>query len=141
VTRARSARRDLQQRHGRAEVLVTIDDESRRIVWSAQGGSLSHHNGSAQVVSEPNGLTKVVWIADFLPKEAADTIDAMMGEGMERGYLRRPRARRLGFPLADQDMGAAMVDIFSRRGAFLLGRRTYDTSSPLKLFHDAGVRL
>jgi dihydrofolate reductase len=30
------------------------------------------------------------------------------------------------FPLAEQDMGAAMVDIFSRAGAFLLGRRTYD---------------
>lgn len=29
-------------------------------------------------------------------------------------------------PYADEDMGATMVDIFSRAGAFLLGRRTYD---------------
>lgn len=30
------------------------------------------------------------------------------------------------FPLADADMGKAMVDIFSRADAFLLGRATYD---------------
>lgn len=30
------------------------------------------------------------------------------------------------FPLADEDMGKVMVDIFSRADAFLLGRTTYD---------------
>ena len=29
------------------EQIVTIDGESRRVVWSAAGGSLTHHNASA----------------------------------------------------------------------------------------------
>ena len=33
------------------------------------------------------------------------------------------------FPLADEDMGATIVEIFSRAGAFLLGRTTYDIFS------------
>jgi carbon monoxide dehydrogenase subunit G len=64
------------------ELIVAIDDGERRVVWSAAGGSLTHHNGSAQVLSDANGLTKVVWIADLLPDEAASTISAMMEQGM-----------------------------------------------------------
>jgi len=64
------------------ELIVTVDDAERRIVWSAVGGSLTHHNGSAQVFSDANGLTKVVWIADLLPNEAAAAISAMMEQGM-----------------------------------------------------------
>jgi len=64
------------------ELIVTLDDEERRIVWSAVGGSLTHHNGSAQVVIDPSGKTTVVWIADFLPNEAAATMDGMMEQGM-----------------------------------------------------------
>jgi carbon monoxide dehydrogenase subunit G len=62
------------------ELIVTIDDDERRIVWSAVGGSLTHHNGSAQVFPDANGA-KVVWIADLLPDEAASTIGAMMEQG------------------------------------------------------------
>jgi carbon monoxide dehydrogenase subunit G len=64
------------------ELIVTVDDSERRVVWSAVGGSLTHHNGSAQVFSEANGLTKVVWTADLLPDEAAGAIGAMMEQGM-----------------------------------------------------------
>ena len=64
------------------ELIVTIDDDERRVVWSAVGGSLTHHNGSAQVLSDANGLTKVVWSADLLPDEAAGPIGAMMEQGM-----------------------------------------------------------
>jgi carbon monoxide dehydrogenase subunit G len=64
------------------ELIVTIDDSERRVVWSAVGGSLTHHNGSAQVFSDANGLTKVVWIADLLPDGAASAISAMMEQGM-----------------------------------------------------------
>jgi carbon monoxide dehydrogenase subunit G len=64
------------------EIIVTLDDAERRIVWSAAGGSLAHHNGSAQVVIDPSGETTVVWIADFLPDEAATTIEGMMDQGM-----------------------------------------------------------
>lgn len=64
------------------ELIVTLDDHERRIVWSAVGGSLTHHNGSAQVVIAPSGETSVVWIADFLPNEAAATMEGMMDQGM-----------------------------------------------------------
>jgi carbon monoxide dehydrogenase subunit G len=64
------------------EIIVTIDEDQRRVVWSAVGGSLTHHNGSAQVSSNASGATTVVWIADFLPNEATATMDAMMDQGM-----------------------------------------------------------
>ena len=53
------------------ETIVTIDDDARRVVWSASGGVLSHHNGAAQVVVDVDGRTRVVWIADVLPDAAA----------------------------------------------------------------------
>src|SRR5436305_12886554 len=49
------------------ELIVTIDEAERRVVWSAVGGSLTHHNGAAQVITDAHGTTKVVWIADLLP--------------------------------------------------------------------------
>src|SRR5262249_55201232 len=64
------------------ELIVTIDETERRVVWSSVGGSLTHHNGSAQVGLNREGVTTVVWIADFLPDEAASTIGAMMKQGM-----------------------------------------------------------
>jgi carbon monoxide dehydrogenase subunit G len=64
------------------ELIVTIDEAERRVVWSAAGGTLTHHNGSAQVLMKANGATTVVWIADFLPDAAADIIGAMMKQGM-----------------------------------------------------------
>src|SRR5215204_1930940 len=34
------------------ERIVTIDDDERRVAWSATGGSLTHHNASAQAVAD-----------------------------------------------------------------------------------------
>ena len=64
------------------ELIVAMDEAERRVVWSAAGGTLTHHNGSAQVLTKANGATAVVWIADFLPDAAADIIGAMMKQGM-----------------------------------------------------------
>lgn len=64
------------------EQIVTIDEESRRVVWSSAGESLTHHNASAQVFANAKGETAVVWIADFLPDEAATLMAAMMEQGM-----------------------------------------------------------
>jgi polyketide cyclase/dehydrase/lipid transport protein len=64
------------------ETIVSIDEGERRVVWSATGGPLTHHNGSAQVIADAGGSTKVVWIADLLPDEAAGPIAAMMEQGM-----------------------------------------------------------
>lgn len=64
------------------ERIVTVDEESRRVVWSATGGSLTHHNASAQTFANAKGGTTVVWIADVLPGEAAEPMAAMMEQGM-----------------------------------------------------------
>ena len=63
------------------ELIVDVNDESRRVAWSVVGGAMTHHNASAQVV--PEGSTcRFVWIADLLPNELAPTIAGMMDQGM-----------------------------------------------------------
>ena len=63
------------------EVLVTLDDTSRRLVWSVVDGPYSHHNGAAQVLLDADGTTRFVWTADLLPDAAADHTKAMMEQG------------------------------------------------------------
>ena len=65
------------------ELMLDVDEESRRVAWSAQAPNLTHHNASAQVFPDgPNGC-RFVWIADLLPDEAAPQIAAMIDQGME----------------------------------------------------------
>jgi Polyketide cyclase / dehydrase and lipid transport len=67
------------------EAFVDSDDEQRRLVWSVteSGLGLTHHNASAQVLAEPDGGTRFVWITDLLPHEAAVPIGQMMDRGIE----------------------------------------------------------
>jgi hypothetical protein len=64
------------------ELIVDVNDEVKRVVWSAQSELMIHHNGSAQVVKGEDGRTKVVWIADLLPNEAVGPVSQMMEQGM-----------------------------------------------------------
>lgn len=64
------------------EVIVDMDDAARRLVWSASGGRLSHHNASLQIFDEGGGQSRLVWIADLLPNEMAGPIAGMIDEGM-----------------------------------------------------------
>ena len=64
------------------EVIVDIDDAARRLVWSARGGRLTHHNASAQVFPNGEGRTRFVWIADLLPHELAGDVRAMIEQGL-----------------------------------------------------------
>jgi Polyketide cyclase / dehydrase and lipid transport len=63
------------------EVLVDLDDEARRLVWSLVDGPYTHHNGAAQVFAAEKDRTRFVWTADLLPDAAAP----VTGEMMERG--------------------------------------------------------
>ena len=63
------------------ELIVDLDDEARRLVWSVVGGRFTHHNASAQVFSEGNGRSRFVWIADLLPNELAKDIGTLMEQG------------------------------------------------------------
>jgi hypothetical protein len=64
------------------ELIVDIDDEMRRLVWSSVGGRMTHHNASAQVFAGPAGQTRFVWIADLLPHAVAPAVGAMMDQGL-----------------------------------------------------------
>jgi carbon monoxide dehydrogenase subunit G len=64
------------------ERIVDVDRAARRVVWSASGGRLSHHNASAQVFEHAGG-TRFVWIADLLPNEMAPAIAAMIDQGIQ----------------------------------------------------------
>src|SRR3954470_7257349 len=45
------------------EPIVDVDDEARRLVWSAEGAGTTHYNASVQVFEEVGGGSRVVWIA------------------------------------------------------------------------------
>lgn len=64
------------------EVLVDLDDEARRLVWSVVDGPYTHHNASAQVFASGDTGTLFVWIADLLPDEAAGRISDLMERGI-----------------------------------------------------------
>lgn len=64
------------------ERIVNIDDTGQRLVWSASGGRLTHHNASAQVFAEGPGRCRVVWTADLLPHELAPAVEAMIEQGL-----------------------------------------------------------
>ena len=63
------------------ELIVTLDEEARRLVWAIVGGSATHHNSSFQVFAANGGGTRLVWITDVLPHEAAAPIGAMVEHG------------------------------------------------------------
>jgi hypothetical protein len=63
------------------EVLIDLDENERRLVWSVVDGPYTHHNGAAQVHADENGRTRFVWVADLLPDEAAERTREMMQAG------------------------------------------------------------
>ena len=59
---------------------MDIDDEARRLAWSARGGRLTHHGASVQVFATGETGSRLVWVADLLPNEMASDIRAMMDQ-------------------------------------------------------------
>ena len=64
------------------ERIVDIDDQTRRLVWSAAGAGLTHYNASAQVFPEGDRGCRFVWIADLLPNELAPQVQSMIEAGL-----------------------------------------------------------
>ncbi|MGI8334427.1 SRPBCC family protein [Actinomadura scrupuli] len=64
------------------EVLVDLDDETRRLVWSIAGGPYEHHNASAQVFAAGGTGALFVWTADLLPDEIAERTAGLMERGI-----------------------------------------------------------
>jgi carbon monoxide dehydrogenase subunit G len=64
------------------EVIVSVEDDVRRVVWTVVGGSMTHHNGAAQVFTHGDRRSRLVWTADLLPDALAPAIGAMMAQAM-----------------------------------------------------------
>ena len=63
------------------ELIVDLDDQAKRVAWSAVGGRLSHHNASMQIFADGAGC-RAVWIADLLPNDLAGAIAGMIDQGL-----------------------------------------------------------
>jgi carbon monoxide dehydrogenase subunit G len=63
------------------EVLIDLDDDERRLVWSIVDGPYRHHNGVAQVFDDGDG-SRFVWTTDLL---AEDEVVKLTEESMETG--------------------------------------------------------
>src|SRR5215475_11867817 len=44
------------------EQIIEVNDEMRRVAWSAIGGELTYYNASAQVFVNADNQTSIVWI-------------------------------------------------------------------------------
>ena len=61
------------------ELIVDLDDQAKRVAWSAVGGRLSHHNASMQIFAD-GAACRAVWIADLLPNDLEPAIRAMIDQ-------------------------------------------------------------
>ena len=64
------------------ELMIDVDERTRRVAWSATGGPLTHHNASAQVIAVDDHITRFVWIADVLPNEMAPKVAELVETGL-----------------------------------------------------------
>lgn len=64
------------------ELIVGLDESTRRLAWSVVGGKMTHHNASAQVFADIDSKSRFVWIADLLPDEMAPAVAGMMDQGL-----------------------------------------------------------
>jgi len=64
------------------EIIVAVDDETRRHAWSVRSESLTHHNASVQVFAAGDGKSRVVWIADLMPHAMAGTVGEMVSQAL-----------------------------------------------------------
>ena len=70
------------------EPIVTLDDETRRLVWTAESERVRHYNAALQVAELADGMTSVVWTADFLP----DDIGGFLSRAIEASMAAMQRS-------------------------------------------------
>ena len=63
------------------ELIVDVDDEARRLVYSVVGGRVTHDNATFQVFADGSG-SRIVWQRDLLPRELAPVFSASMDQGV-----------------------------------------------------------
>ncbi|HWK48231.1 MAG TPA: SRPBCC family protein [Steroidobacter sp.] len=64
------------------ELIVSVDDTTRRVSWAIVGAQFIHYNGAAQVTPLDDGTCRFTWISDLLPNELEPAIAAMIEAGI-----------------------------------------------------------
>jgi hypothetical protein len=73
------------------ELLVTMDDERRRLVYAVVSERVKQHSASIQIFADGDSRSRMVWIADVLPNEIGPYIDGQMDLGvlaMQKNFRR-----------------------------------------------------
>jgi hypothetical protein len=63
------------------ELLVTMDDARKRLVYAVVSPRVQQYSASIQIFADGEGRSRMVWIADVLPNEIAPYIDGQMDLG------------------------------------------------------------
>jgi hypothetical protein len=63
------------------ELLVTMDDARKRLVYAVVSPRVKQHSASIQIFADGNNRSRMVWIVDVLPDEIAPYIDGQMDLG------------------------------------------------------------
>jgi Polyketide cyclase / dehydrase and lipid transport len=63
------------------ELIISVNDQRRRLAWTAIGGRTTHYNAVLEVLADRSG-TRVVWTTDLLPDEMAEPVAAMQENGL-----------------------------------------------------------
>jgi hypothetical protein len=74
------------------ELLVTIDDGRKRLVYAVIGPRVKQHSASIQIFADGDNRSRMVWIADVLPDEIAPYLDGQMDLGavaMQKNFRRK----------------------------------------------------
>ena len=76
------------------EAIVSLNHETRELVWSAQGGPCMHHNASLAVTDCADGGGEVTWTADVLPDSAGEMITGFVTAGLQtmKAHFESPKA-------------------------------------------------
>ena len=65
------------------EVLVTMDDARKRLVYAVASERVKQHSASIQIVADGENHSRMIWITDVLPNEIASYIDGQMDLGAQ----------------------------------------------------------
>ena len=63
------------------ERIVDLDDTARRLAYTVVDGPFTHHHATFQVRAEPDGTSRLTWVADLLPDEVAPMVEELMDHG------------------------------------------------------------
>ena len=64
------------------ERVIDVDDAHRRVVYSAMDApGLAYHHASMQIVEDGPGRCRFIWITDFLPADAAPSLQPLIDAG------------------------------------------------------------